>query len=166
MRVYLPGTVPLLELLKRDGAVSVPEGYAVTGALRAWYAEGDEEELEYAAMTLAARASLRRLAALADLSDAHALRVVLAVDVPDPRVGAAEAEQEDPGAVTVAGDVRLADVASLHLDEDGARGAVRAALAGAAADAAEGDPEALRTLEAVEEFDLLWYAAQELGDLV
>ena len=32
--------------------------YAVTPALREWYAEGDAEELEYAALQEAARASL------------------------------------------------------------------------------------------------------------
>ncbi len=36
-------------------------GFAVTPALREWYASGDLEELEYVAMTQAARASLRML---------------------------------------------------------------------------------------------------------
>jgi hypothetical protein len=165
MRVYLPGTILLLELLKQEGAVPASAGYAVTGALRAWYTDGDEEELEYAAMTAAARASLRLLGDLPELPDARALRVVLAADVPDSRVGAAAAEQDDPGVINLTGVVRLADIASLHVDEAEACGAVRAALA-ALPEAAEGDPDAVLALDAVEDFDLLWYGAQELGDLV
>ena len=47
MRVYLPLTLPglrsLLDAGQLDG-VPLP-GYAVTQALREWYAEGDDEEL-------------------------------------------------------------------------------------------------------------------------
>ncbi len=165
MRVYLPGTIALLERLRQEGSVPASTGYAVTEALRAWYLEGDEEELEYAAMTAAARASLRLLAQESEPADARALRVVLAADVPDSRVVSGEAEREDPGVIEVAGSVRLADIASLHVDEAGARAAVRAALAALSA-AAEGDPDAELAVDAVEDFDLLWYAVQELGDLV
>ena len=169
MRVYLPGTIALLEQLEKERAVPAGRGYAVTEALRAWYLEGDEEELEYAALTAAARASLRLLAADPGLPEARTLRVVLAADVPDARIRAGAAESADPGVIDITEPVRLIDIASLHVDEAAARVAVRAALAGlavlAAADPAEGDPEAVLAVDAVEDFDLLWYGAQELGDL-
>jgi hypothetical protein len=165
MRVYLPGTFAHLERLKREGAMPAAAGYAVTEALRAWYAEGDEEELEYAAMTAAARTSLRLLADEPELPEARALRVVLAADVPDSRVAAVAGESEDPGVINITGAVRLADIASVHVDEAAARPAVRAALAALPA-AAAGDPDAALAVDAVEDYDLLWYGTQELGDLV
>jgi len=63
MRVYLPATFPALRALLYTGEVGDPPlaGYAVTGALREWYAEGDLEALEYAALSLAAKASVRLL---------------------------------------------------------------------------------------------------------
>ena len=64
MRVYLPATLPALAGLLRTGEIGPAPGapaFAVTPALREWYASGDLEELEYVAMTHAARASLRLL---------------------------------------------------------------------------------------------------------
>jgi hypothetical protein len=164
MRVYLPGTIALLERLEKERAVPAGRGYAVTEALRAWYREGDEEELEYAALTAAARASLRLLAEEAALPEARALRVVLAADVPDARIAGA-AESEDPGVIEITEPVRMTEIASLHVDEAAARDAVRSALAALPA-AAEGDPDAELAVDAVEDFDLLWYGAQELRDLI
>lgn len=163
MRVYLPATMPLLARLAADGELLLPDGFAVTESLRAWYTEGDEEELEYAALSAAARASLRRLAA----DDARPQRVVIASDLPDARITAPKAaeEPEEPGVIKITGPVRLVDVASLHVDEAGAQEYVAAAArALQAADA--GDPDALFTVDAVEDYDLLWFAAQELGDLL
>ena len=57
--------------------------FAVTPGLREWYIGGDSEELEYAAMSDAARASLRLIDA--DPSAARR-RVVLACDVPEAAV--------------------------------------------------------------------------------
>ena len=64
MRVYLPTTLTALACLLRAGVIGPApvHGFAVTPALREWYASGDLEELEYVAMTHAARASLRLLA--------------------------------------------------------------------------------------------------------
>jgi len=163
MRVYLPATMPLLTRLSADGELALPEGFAVTGPLRAWYAEGDEEELEYAALTAAARASLRHLAAE---PDAARRRVVIASDIPDGRVSVpAAAASAEPGVIKVTGAVRLVDVAALHVDEAGAQESVLAAARALSA-AAEGDADAQFTVDAVEDYDLLWYAAQELGDLL
>src|SRR6266700_231469 len=83
MRVFLPSTLPALAQALQAGQVgsgpgpgsgqgSGPlSGYAVTPALREAYASGDEEELEYTALTEAARASLRMLAA--DRAEGHEL---------------------------------------------------------------------------------------------
>ena len=59
MRVFLPSTLPALAEVLRAGQVGSDPGpqpgYAVTPALREAYASGDQEELEYAALTEAAR---------------------------------------------------------------------------------------------------------------
>src|SRR3954451_4790373 len=62
MRVFVPATMPLLSVLRAEGLPAPVAAHAVTGALREWYVEGDGEELEYAASTEAAAASLRLLA--------------------------------------------------------------------------------------------------------
>ena len=56
MRVYLPATLPGLAGLPRKAEIGPAplRAFAVTPALREWYASGDEEELEYAAMMHAA----------------------------------------------------------------------------------------------------------------
>ena len=163
MRVYLPATLPLLARLAKDGELPLPDGFAVTGSLRAWYAEGDEEELEYAALTPAARASLGLLAAE---PDAPRRRVVVASDIPDARGAVPPAAADvEPGVIKITGPVRLVDVAALHVDEAGAQESVTAAARSLPA-AAEGDADALFTVDGAEDFDLLWYAAQELGDLL
>ena len=64
MRVYLPATTTTLRTLVDDGRLTGPlTAFAVTPGLRAFYAlsdaGADEEELEYAALLAAARASLR-----------------------------------------------------------------------------------------------------------
>jgi hypothetical protein len=63
VRVYVPATISLLRRLVSDGELRPVGGtaFAVTPALRESYASGDTEELEYAAMADAARASLRLL---------------------------------------------------------------------------------------------------------
>ena len=86
MRVYLPATLPALAGILRAAEISPAPvlAYAVTPALREWYASADLEELEYAALMHAGRASLRLLR-----SDPEAprRRVVLAADVPDEGTG-------------------------------------------------------------------------------
>ena len=65
VRVYLPATVPMLAAMRESGRLGdgPAVAHAVTPALREWYAEGDEEELEYVAFTRAAQASLLLLPA-------------------------------------------------------------------------------------------------------
>ena len=161
MRVYLPATVPLLRMLSREGGLAdIDVAYAVTPTLREAYLEGDLEELEYAAGADAARASLALLAAD---STAPPRRVVVAADVPDA------AATPDSGlgvaAVRLTAPVALDRVASIHIDEPEAEEVVRAAVAALpAADA--GDDDAEFTVDETEGFELLWYATQELPDLL
>ena len=75
MRVYLPATLPALAGVLRAAEIGPAPvlAYAVTPALREWYASADLEELEYAALMHAARASLRLLRA----DPSHGLPTVL-----------------------------------------------------------------------------------------
>src|SRR5262245_51293212 len=87
MRVYVPLTFPALREAHAAGELAGERGgivaYAVTPGLREWYLSDDSEELEYAALGRAARASLRLLAVD---PDAPRRRVVLVLDVPDKAV--------------------------------------------------------------------------------
>ena len=96
MRVYLPCTLPALAGLLASAEIGQPplRGFAVTPALRESYVSGDLEELEYAAMIQAARASLRLLL---DEPDAPPRRVVLAVEIPDERIIKIAAPDEPGG---------------------------------------------------------------------
>ncbi|MBO2448379.1 hypothetical protein J4573_14840 [Actinomadura barringtoniae] len=166
MRVYLPSTLTELAgaLEARELGPAPLSAYAVTPALREWYAGGDQEELEYAAMTAAARASLRRLAAD---PKAPARRVVLAVEMPDDVVRWTRGGDldESPALVTVRGTVPWKKIASGHVDDLDAAGDVRAAAeALTAADA--GDDDARFTVDGAEGHELMWYATQELAHLL
>ena len=159
MRIYLPFTLPMLARMLVDGqAGTAPfRGYAVTPSLREWYSSGDEEELEYVAMTQAARASLRLLHADPGAPDR---RVVIAADVPDEQVTHA-AGFDEPALVEIRVPVRLADVVSGHIDDRAAAGDVGAAVAALGA-ADGGDEDARFVVDGAEGHELLWYAAQEL----
>jgi hypothetical protein len=177
MRVYLPSTLTRLAEVLSSGAVGPAPlaGFAVTPALREAYASGDEEELEYAAMTAAARASLRLLAASAPGATGAgtspagagtsppARRVVLAAEVPAESIRWS-ADADDPAAVAVTTDIPVAWIASGHVDGPEAEADVAAAAeAVTAADA--GDDDAAFVVDGAEGHDLLWYATQELTDL-
>jgi hypothetical protein len=166
MRVYLPATLPALAGILR-AAESGPApvlAYAVTPALREWYASADLEELEYAALMHAARASLRLLRAD---PGAPLRRVVLAADVPDEQAGRGggfDGGFDEPTLVLLSVPVPLARVASGHVDDVAAVADIGAAVqALAAADA--GDDDAQFLVDGAEGHELLWYATQELGDL-
>ena len=166
MRVYLPATLPALAGVLRAAEIGPAPvlAYAVTPALREWYASADLEELEYAALMHAARASLRLLRSD---PDAPRRRVVLAADVPDDQAGRGSGFDggfEEPTLVLLSAPVPLARVASGHVDDLSAVGDVAAAVqALAAADA--GDDDAQFLVDGAEGHELLWYATQELGDL-
>jgi len=160
MRVYLPTTLDGLAAASAAGSFPGPApANAVTGAVREWYVSGDLEELEYAAFTEAAEASLRLLAA-----GGPARRVVVAADVPDAAVHPRPGDRFR-SAVEVGEPVPLRAVASVHVDEPEAADVVRAALAAlVAADA--GDDDARFALDEAEATELLWYDVTEIPDLV
>jgi hypothetical protein len=162
MRVFLPSTLPALAQALQAGQVGpgpVP-GFAVTPSLREAYASGDEEELEYTALTEAARASLRLLAA--DPA-APFRRVVLAAEIPAEQVKL-DARDKEPGRVVISAAVPVERLASAHVDEAEAGADVRAAVdALPAADA--GDEDAKFAVDGAEGHELGWYATQELSYL-
>jgi len=160
MRVFVPATLPMLALLQDSGRLDAAgnTGFAVTPALREWYAEGDAEELEYAALNDAARASLRLLAAD---PGAPRRRVVIALDLPGATPDAADGR----AAVRLVAPVGLEQVAAVHVDHADAEQTVRAAVE--ALDAAgTGDADAAALVEEPEGFELLWFATQEIPELV
>jgi hypothetical protein len=162
MRVYLPTTFPALAAASAAGSFGPPPllAYAVTPALREWYASGDSEELEYAATVDAARECLRLLSA--DPA-APPRRVVVAADVPDGAVGLAV--DLHPAAVHVSVAIAMQDVASVHIDDDSAEADIRAAVAAVPA-ADGGDADAAFVVDGAEDHDLHWYATQEIPALI
>jgi len=168
VRVYLPATTTVLRTLVDEGRLPGPHtAFAVTPALREFYAvsnaEADTEELEYAALLTAARASLRLL----DIDPLAARRrVVLAVDVPDDAVEIKDDPARDPdadrGTVRVLADIGVRDVASAHIDgaeaEDDVRAAVNVVL-----EADLGSDDAQFVVDQAEGHELAWYASQEIG---
>ncbi len=163
MRVYLPSTMADLATALVAGEVGPAPvlGFAVTPALREWYASGDLEELEYIAMLQAARASLRLLHGQ---TTAPRRRVVLAAEVPEPDV-AIRNGLEHPGKVEVVLPVKLADVVSGHIDDVEAIPDIDAAAAALPASDA-GDGDAKFVVDGAEGHELLWYATQELLYLI
>ncbi|MEX3102290.1 hypothetical protein DF268_24265 [Streptomyces sp. V2] len=167
MRVYVPLTLPGLAESYKTGELGSGSliAYAVTPALREWYLSDDIEELEYAALSRAALASLRRLAAD---PDAPRRRVVVAVDVPDGRAVADPDRALDPaalGEVRVSGVVPLAKAAAVHVDASGAEADITAAASALAA-ADGGDDDAQFVVDGAEDHELLWFATQEIPGLV
>ena len=162
MRVYLASTLPAVARALQAGQVGpgpLP-GFAVTPALREAYASGDTEELEYAALTEAARASLRMLAGH---PGAPSRRVVLAAEIPADQVSW-DARDGEPARVVVKHAVPVARLAAAHVDDQEAGADVRrAAEALPAADA--GDEDARFTVDGAEGHELGWYATQELSYL-
>jgi hypothetical protein len=154
MRAYVPANRRSLTELVTDGRITGPRAAcAVTPALRDWFPEGDDEDLEYAAQSRAADLSLALI-----VEDADPRRIVLAVDV------AAELEPgvDDLVGVNVTGAIMRADVAAVLIDAPVAVPAVLAAIEALAGPSDEVPPE----VEALDEHELAWYAPEELGDLV
>lgn len=164
MRVYLPSTLTGLRHLLDTGSLGEPPvpGFSVTPALREWYAEGDEEELEYVALTLAARASVRLLDRELVLEPSGAARrVVVVVEV----ATAEPAPEVDRAAVRVLDPVELRVVQAVHVDDPDAEADVRAA-AEQLVEADLGSDEAAFVVEQAEGHELQWYATQEIGPLL
>jgi hypothetical protein len=163
IRVYVPATVPVLAELRKTGHLGVGTvvAHAVTPGLREWYAEGDEEELEYVAFTRAAQGALQLLR---HDPAAPRRRVVVSADVP---AGTLIREDVELGssAVRLPGPVSLAQVAAIHVDSTDAAAEV-AAAADVVEEALAGDPDAQFTVDGAEDHELEWYAVSELSELV
>jgi len=193
MRVYVPATIATLRRLQADGELAAQGGtaFALTPALRESYAAGDEEELSYAAMAEAGRASLRLLAAeqgdlefggselggselggsdlrnseLGDhhggASDALARRAVISADVEGARLR----PDLDAAVVRLSRPVQLSEVAAVHVDGAEAEDAVRAAVR-VIDEADMGEHDAEFVLGEAADHELAWYATQELPFLL
>jgi len=162
VRIYLPATSAGLRALLDDGELGPAPltAFAVTPGLREWYLDDDLEALEYAALSEAARASLR----LVDADPTAARRrVVVALDAPDEQVEVRD--DLDRGVVRLAAPVTTAQVASLHVDDADAETAVAAAAAAITA-ADLGDESAQEKVDDADGFELSWYAPQELEQLL
>lgn len=158
-RVYVPTTWSgLQQIVTADGLGPAPFfGHAVTRAARAAWADGGDEELEYAATTAAARTSLGMLT-----DEEPPRRVVLAVDAETVM----EADDEvDPTVVEVGEVVPMRLVAAVLVDtEDAAEDVTAARTAWPAA--LEGDAEADAVVDRCLDRDLAWFAVQEIGELL
>lgn len=188
MRVYVPATIATLRRLQADGELAALGGtaFALTPALRESYAAGDEEELSYAAMAEAGRASLRLLAAeQGDLefggselggselggselgghhggaSDVLARRAVISADVEGARLR----PDLDAAVVRLSRPVQLSEVAAVHVDGAEAEDAVRAAVR-VIDEADMGEHDAEFVLGEAADHELAWYATQELPFLL
>ncbi|MFG3286157.1 DUF6912 family protein [Streptomyces sp. NPDC048111] len=167
MRVYVPLTIS--GLAAAHGAGELGPGpltaYGVTPGLREWYVSDDIEELEYAALSRAAAASLRLLAGEPGTARR---RVVVAVDVPDTAVTAdpdGALHASSVGEVRIASPVALAKAAAVHVDaEDAVADVTAAAEALGAAD--HGDDDAQFTVDGAEDHELLWFGVQEIPHLI
>jgi hypothetical protein len=163
VRVYVPATVPMLATLRETGRIG--EGslvaHAVTPSLREWYAEGDEEELEYVAFTRAAQGALQLLR---HDPKAPRRRVVVSADV---ATGTVKREEVELGSSTVrlSGPLALGDVAAIHVDGADAADEIAAAV-DVVEEALAGDPDAQFTVDGAEDHELEWYAVSELDQLI
>ena len=158
MRVYIPATLSsLAAVLAMPSGRQFPAGpgFAVTPGLRESYASADTDELEYVAMSLAAHASVQLIAA----DPAHVRRrAVIAAEV-DPSAVTVEpgADRGLRGRVTVTAPIPLGAIASVHVDHEDAVPAVTESAKDPQDDFAAGEAA---------DHELLWYATQELDEVV
>lgn len=165
MRIYVPATWPMLARLVKSDRLDPIGGtaFALTPKLRESYTSGDDEELEYAAMNEAARASLRLLGVEFGLGedDVPARRVVVAADLDAVSLR----PDLDDAAVRITGPVPLSAIAAVHVDTEEAEYAVRQAAR--AVDAADmGDLDAEFLIGEAEDHDLAWYDPSEVAFLL
>lgn len=163
MRVYLPSTSTAARAVLTTRQVPAGTGFAVTPAVREWYSQSDAEEMEYAVLQFAARASLRLIDAD---PTATPRRFVFVAEVED---GAVRVRDDlERGAVQVTVPVPLTSVHAVHTDDPKdveARESVAAAAAAIMA-ADLGSEDAGFVVDGAEGFELLWFATQELPDLL
>jgi hypothetical protein len=90
---------------------------------------------------------------------------VLAADVAEDAITPVDDPDVDHGAVRIAEDVVLQQVASAHVDDAAAEQDVGAAV-GVVLEADLGSQDAQFTVDQAEGHELAWYATQEIGPLL
>jgi hypothetical protein len=165
-QVYIPATLAMLQQLVADGSLWPVNGtaFAVTPTLREAYAEGDDDELADVALREAALASVRLLATQkAEAADETSppRRAVLAADVDDVKFR----PDLDDAVVRLGGPVAIEQVVAAYVDNVGAEPAVSKAIE--VIDIADlGDEDADLIVGDAQDYDLAWYANQELPFLL
>jgi hypothetical protein len=161
VRVYVPATLAMLQTLVADGSLRAVNGtaFAVTPTLRESYAEGDDDELAEVALREAALASLRLLGD--NGSGLPPRRAVLVAEASD----ATARPDLDDAVVRLAAPIAQGDVVAAYVDNSDAEQAVMAAIE--VVDAADlGDEDAELVVGDAQDYDLAWYAPQELPFLL
>jgi len=140
---------------KRESAAELV-GVAATPPMMAWHDFGasELEDAEFAALSYAGVLALR--------SAADPLRLVLAVE---PALGQLSATDDPYGRTAVAA-LHWADVRALFVDEPAAADAVAAARDAAGSSDLAGALELPAVQALLEKHDLLWYAPEELDQLL
>jgi uncharacterized protein DUF6912 len=165
VRIYVPATLSMLapfgDRLDLADSRGFLAAHSVTPLLREWYAEGDEEELEYVAFTRAAQAALQLLR-----TDPAAprRRVVISADVPDRGIEVVDVELGS-SLVRVPSPLPFRAVAAIHVDGVDAEPEVSAA-ADVIEEAIAGDPDAQFTVDGAEDHELEWYDVTEVDQLI
>jgi len=162
VRIYLPLTMQGLRGLNQDARLAPAPliAHAVTDDYRDSTPDIDEEEREYGALIAAAAESVHLIARSGDM----ARRIVVSADVDShlvrPRGGRLTS-------VEISSEVALRQCSSVHVDELGAQAAVSAivALIKASGSATASVPATDDDSDPLAEFDLLWFATQEIPDV-
>ena len=155
IRVYVPSSLRSLQQIfaAKELGTGPSIAHAVTEAVRDAYADGGEEEWEYAAASAAGVASIGLLT-----GDEPARRVVLAVDV--PRVS--QVDSEEPTAVRIDEAVPFRRIAAVLADAVDAEADVARAREAVASGASDADVLLERCLA----HELGWWATQEIDVLL
>ncbi|WP_193394650.1 DUF6912 family protein [Corynebacterium aurimucosum] len=165
MRVFLPATFAMLTELEETGQLAARSGwgFTVTPALREFYTEGDEEEIEYSAFIEASMASLRLLA-IGDEEKFPHRRVVISVDV-DDSVVTPKPDMGEPVVALNPATITKDNLQAIHVDIEESEAATAKAIA--AIDNADlGDEDAeLAVGDALDNF-MAFYDPTELPILV
>ncbi len=165
VRVFLPATFAMLTELEETGQLAARSGwgFTVTPALREFYTEGDEEEIEYSAFLEASMASLRLLA-IGDEEKFPHRRVVISVDV-DESVVTPKPDMGEPVVALNPATITKDNLQAIHVDIEESEAATAKAIA--AIDNADlGDEDAeLAVGDALDNF-MAFYDPTELPILV
>lgn len=166
-QVFIPATLAMLQQLVSEGSLWPVNGtaFAVTPTLREAYAQGDEDQLAEVALRDAALASLRLLAADAGETIGETRlpprRAVLAAEVDE----VAFRPDLDDAVVRLGAAVAIDQVVAAYVDNAVAEPAVTKAIE--VVDAADlGDEDADLIVGDAQDYDLAWYANQELPFLL